>query len=95
MIADLLPRVRDIRRMGSGALDLCMVASGRVDAYVERGLYPWDLAAGGLIAREAGALVTGLGDAPASYELVVAAGPQLHPTLQDVLAPLRPDQDGV
>ena len=94
VIADLLPRVRDIRRMGSGALDLCMVACGRVDAYVERGLHPWDLAAGGLIAREAGALVTGLGDAPAGYELVVAAGPRLHPALQGVLAPLRPDQDG-
>ncbi len=94
MIAALLPRVRDIRRMGSGAMDLCMVACGRVDAYVERGLYPWDLAAGGLIAREAGALVTGLADAPAGYQLVVAAGPGLHTTLQQVLLPLRPDRDG-
>ena len=94
VIADLLPRVRDIRRMGSGALDLCMVACGRVDAYVERGLHPWDLAAGGLVAREAGALVTGLGDAPAGYELVVAASPQLNAALQRVLAPLRPDRDG-
>ncbi|HEX8497967.1 MAG TPA: inositol monophosphatase family protein, partial [Actinomycetales bacterium] len=94
VIAALLPQVRDIRRMGSGALDLCQVASGRVDAYLERGLHPWDHAAGALIAREAGALVTGLGEAPAGIELVVAAGPRLHPLLQQALVGLRPDTDG-
>ena len=52
---ELLPRVRDIRRAGSAAIDLCSVACGRLDAYYERGLNPWDIAAGGLIAREAGA----------------------------------------
>lgn len=51
----LLPRVRDLRRMGSAALDLCMVAEGRADLYAEEGVNPWDHAAGGLIAREAGA----------------------------------------
>ncbi len=57
IVAELLPRVRDIRRVGAAALDLCMVASGAVDAHYEHGLSPWDWAAGGLIAAEAGAVV--------------------------------------
>lgn len=55
--AALLPRVRDIRRPGASSLDLCSVAAGWVDAYVEHGLHRWDWAAGALIAREAGAVV--------------------------------------
>jgi myo-inositol-1(or 4)-monophosphatase len=94
VIAQLLPRVRDIRRIGCASLDLCSVAAGRVDAYLERGLKPWDLAAAGLVAREAGALVTGLGDAPAGEDLVVAAAPGIHACLQAELVPLRPDTDG-
>ncbi len=94
LLQQLLPQVRDIRRIGSAALDLCMVACGRVDAYLERGLHPWDLAAGGLVAREAGALVTGLAGAAAGEALVVAAGPRLHPLLQDAVRDLRPDSDG-
>jgi myo-inositol-1(or 4)-monophosphatase len=57
LVAGLLPRVRDIRRCGSAALDLCMVAGGRIDAYYERCLKPWDHAAGALVASEAGAVV--------------------------------------
>lgn len=57
VIAHLLPRVRDIRRLGAAALDLCYLAAGRLDAYYERGLQPWDYAAGALVAREAGAWV--------------------------------------
>ena len=57
-VAALLPHVRDIRRCGSAALDLCMLATGRLDAYYERCLKPWDHAAGALIAAEAGAVVT-------------------------------------
>lgn len=57
LIAELLPQVRDIRRIGAGALDLCLVAAGAVDAHFEHGLSPWDWAAGALIAAEAGALV--------------------------------------
>lgn len=57
-VATLLSQVRDIRRCGSAALDLCMLATGRLDAYYERGLKPWDHAAGALIAAEAGAVVT-------------------------------------
>lgn len=58
VVARVIPHIRDIRRMGAAAVDLCSVACGRVDAYWERGLGPWDLAAGTLIAREAGAAVT-------------------------------------
>ncbi|WP_156725551.1 inositol monophosphatase family protein [Streptomyces apocyni] len=79
----LIPQVRDIRRGGSAAIDLCDVAAGRLDAYYERGLNPWDLAAGDLIAREAGALVGGRGpdDSP-SGDLTVAAVPGLFETLR-------------
>ncbi len=71
--AELLPRVRDLRRIGSAAIDLCMVASGWLDAYYERGLNPWDLAAGALVATESGAVVRGLRTAPPSEQMVVAA----------------------
>lgn len=57
LLESLLPDVRDIRRMGSAALDLCAVAEGNVDAYYEHGTHPWDYAAGTLIATEAGAHV--------------------------------------
>ena len=55
LLSVVLPAVRDIRRAGSAALDLCAVACGRLDAYYESGLEPWDVAAGDLIVREAGA----------------------------------------
>jgi myo-inositol-1(or 4)-monophosphatase len=93
VVAALLPRIRDIRRFGAASLDLCGVACGRVDGYYERGLAPWDLVAGGLVAEEAGAVVGGLGGAPAGEELVLAAGPALFPLLHDALAPLHPDRD--
>jgi myo-inositol-1(or 4)-monophosphatase len=86
IIADLLPRVRDIRRLGSGALDLCSAAAGHVDAYFEQGLHPWDLAAGGLIAREAGCRVAGLHGAAAARPLVIAAPPVLFDLLHAQLA---------
>ena len=57
LLAELLPQVRDVRRLGSAALDLCMVAAGRLDAHYEHGLNVWDWAAGALIAAEAGAVV--------------------------------------
>jgi len=80
-IASLIPRVRDIRRNGAAAVDLCHVASGAVDGYFETGLKEWDLAAGGLIAREAGALVTGRNGSPAGEAMVIAAGPALYALL--------------
>jgi myo-inositol-1(or 4)-monophosphatase len=56
-VARLVPQVRDVRRMGSAALELCSIASGEADAYVEEGLQVWDRAAAGLVATEAGARV--------------------------------------
>ncbi|MFG2113548.1 inositol monophosphatase family protein [Streptomyces sp. NPDC048718] len=81
----LIPLVRDIRRAGSAAIDLCDVAAGRLDAYYERGLNPWDYAAGDLIAREAGALTGGRpGDRP-SGELTLAAPEGIFGVLQELL----------
>ncbi|MEV5604451.1 inositol monophosphatase family protein [Streptomyces sp. NPDC052299] len=82
---DLVPQVRDIRRGGSAAIDLCDVAAGRLDGYFERGLHPWDLAAGDLIAREAGALTGGRPGRPADGELTVAASPGVFEPLQALL----------
>lgn len=86
MVAGMLPRVRDLRRGGSAALDLCSVASGWLDAYVEHGLQHWDWAAGALVAEEAGALVRlpgaaadGLGDA------VLVAAPGIADALADLM----------
>lgn len=59
VVQALLPEVRDIRRTGCAVVDFCWLASGRMDGYYERGLNAWDMAAGALIAAEAGAVVTG------------------------------------
>ena len=77
----LLLEIRDLRRLGAGAADLCLVATGRLDAFYELGLNECDLAAGWLIATEAGALVTGRNGQPAGKEMVIAAGPHLHARL--------------
>lgn len=85
-LAVVLPKVRDIRRMGAAAVDLCSVACGRLDGYYERGLAPWDHAAGALVASEAGATVSGiLEDAP-SFEGVVAATPAIAAGLRTLVA---------
>jgi myo-inositol-1(or 4)-monophosphatase len=88
LVAQLLPLVRDIRRMGTASLDLCAVAAGRLNGYFERTLNPWDHAAGALIAREAGATVKGLGDAAPSHEFILAAEPDLALLLEATLAEL-------
>ncbi|WPB90387.1 inositol monophosphatase family protein [Streptomyces malaysiensis] len=85
VLNELLPRVRDIRRGGSAAIDLCDVACGRLNGYYERGLNPWDFGAGALIAREAGALTGGRPGVPASTELTVAAAPGLFEPLRGLL----------
>jgi myo-inositol-1(or 4)-monophosphatase len=85
VLAGVLPRVRDIRRMGSAALDQCAVAGGRVDGYFEAGMAPWDWAAGALVAREAGARVEGLQGRPPGHRLTVAANPALFDALHDLL----------
>jgi myo-inositol-1(or 4)-monophosphatase len=93
VLRSVLPRVRDIRRFGAASLDLCAVACGRVDAYYERGLKPWDLAAGGLIAEEAGARVDGLAGRPAGEDLVIAAPQALFGPLAELLAANRAAED--
>lgn len=93
VLLGVLPNIRDIRRAGSAAVDLCALAAGRVDAYYERGPLEWDIAAGSLIVTEAGGAVGGLHGRPASEDLVIAAGPGLFGPLHDLLAPLRPDHD--
>jgi len=95
VLVDVLPRVRDIRRIGSAAIDLCLVASGEVDLFYERGLQAWDQAAGTLVAAEAGATVVGLRGAPPS-EAMTVAGPE--PTVRELVAlleELRADTDDV
>jgi myo-inositol-1(or 4)-monophosphatase len=94
VLAGVLPRVRDIRRGGSAAVDLCSVASGGVDAYYERGVNLWDIAAGALIVSEAGARVTGLHGRAASPSMTLAAAPPLLAELHDLLAGLDPERDG-
>ncbi len=93
IVAVLLPAVRDIRRGGSCAVDLCSLAAGRLDAYYERGVNYWDYAAGGLIAAEAGAQVGGLAGKPANPGLTIAAAPGLFRELHDFLVPLDPERD--
>ncbi|HEX8344829.1 MAG TPA: inositol monophosphatase family protein [Actinoplanes sp.] len=88
VLAGLITQVRDIRRFGAAALDLCMAAEGSVDAYFEKGLNPWDHAAGGLVAAEAGLVVSGLDGAPPGPDMVVAAPPALHDALHDLLSRL-------
>lgn len=88
VIAELLPQVRDIRRMGTASLDLCMVATGRVNGYFERGLKPWDHAAGALIAREAGATVKGRGDSAEGEDFILAAEPAVAKLLDAALVKL-------
>jgi myo-inositol-1(or 4)-monophosphatase len=90
VVQQLISKVRDIRRIGVGAVDLCYVACGRLDAVYERGLNPWDYGAGALIAAEAGATVGGLDGAPVSPEMSIAATPAVFKPLHDALASANP-----
>jgi myo-inositol-1(or 4)-monophosphatase len=93
VLSEVLPRVRDIRRGGACAVDLCSLAAGNVDGYYERGVQYWDIAAGSLIAREAGAEVAGLNGGPPGPELTIGAGPGLFPELHGLLASLNAASD--
>ncbi len=81
-----------VRRGGSAALDLAYLASGRVDGYWERGLSPWDMAAGVALVRSAGGIVTAYDGSP--YDLysgrILAANPHLHPQMVNELAKVKP-----
>jgi myo-inositol-1(or 4)-monophosphatase len=92
VVAHLLPRVADVRRLGAASLDLCFVAAGRLDAYFELGLNPWDYAAGGLVAAEAGCVASGLRGAPAGPGFYAVTGPELAPAFFDVLTELDADR---
>jgi myo-inositol-1(or 4)-monophosphatase len=85
VLAAVLPRIRDIRRSGSAALDICAVASGRVDAYYELGPAPWDRSAGSVVVTEAGGVVH-VGKAPDGRDLTVVAAPGIADDLLALLA---------
>jgi myo-inositol-1(or 4)-monophosphatase len=84
LLVELLPRIRDLRRAGAAALDLAYVATGRVDAYYERGLKRWDEAAGLLLVREAGGVTAELRGEP--HGVVAAATPELLEELRPLVA---------
>ncbi|CAN5685649.1 inositol monophosphatase family protein [soil metagenome] len=88
VLTGLLPVVRDIRRSGSAASDLCWLACGWLDGYYERGLGRWDHRAGALIAAEAGATVSDLAGGDDLDHFTLAAAPGLHPLLHDLLLSL-------
>lgn len=84
-LAAVLPAVRDIRRLGAASVDLCYVAMGRLDAYYEEWLAPWDLAAGQLIAAEAGARLGSLDGGPVHHDSVLVSSPSIFDGLRNVL----------
>ena len=86
VLTRILPNVRDIRRLGSAALDLCAVGAGRLDAYYESGTQAWDRAAGLLVAAEAGCWIGGRGDDGPSVELCAAAAPEIAREFRHLLA---------
>jgi myo-inositol-1(or 4)-monophosphatase len=88
-LVELITEVRDIRRLGSAAVDLCMIACGRLDVYFEEHLNSWDAAAGELIAREAGAITSDFDGAVARPEEMVAAAPGLHHAFLHLLGSAR------
>jgi myo-inositol-1(or 4)-monophosphatase len=93
VLATLIPQVRDVRRAGAASLDLCAVAAGELDGYYERGLKPWDLAAGELVVREAGGVVTGLRGRSPGEHLTLAGTDGFVAALTPLLEALGADAD--
>ena len=85
LLLEVLPHVRDIRRIGSAALDLCMVAAGQLDGFYEVGLNPWDLAGGWLVVTEAGGIVTGPRGGAPSAALTLAGNVAVHAALAAIV----------
>lgn len=85
-ITEFIHRIRDVRRMGAAAVDICFVACGRLDAYFEENLHSWDVLAAELIAREAGARSGDFSGAPLRPAEVLVAGPGIFDSLSDLLA---------
>jgi myo-inositol-1(or 4)-monophosphatase len=86
LVAHVIGSVRDIRRIGSAAIDLCYAACGRVDAYYEAGLNPWDVAAGELIAREAGCRSGDFAGGPPAADRLLVAAPAIFDGLVDLIS---------
>jgi myo-inositol-1(or 4)-monophosphatase len=93
VLAELLPQVRDVRRMGSAAIDICLVAGGELDAYYERGVHVWDVAAASLVLTEAGGVMVGIADRPAGEDLTIAAAQPLAGILAGTLSALEAGRD--
>ena len=93
VVHELLPKVSDIRRIGAAVIDFCWLARGRLDGYYERGLNAWDIAAGALIAAEAGASVTGLRGDGVYGSMMIAATPAIAGELQEFLLAVDADQE--
>ena len=85
MVRRVMPMARDLRRMGSAAIDLSYVAAGRLDGFFERGLNPWDFAAGAIIVQEAGGTVGRL-ELDSPRPMVIAGGPAVYERLRDVIS---------
>lgn len=87
LLQNMIVRVQGVRRPGAASVDLCYVASGRLDGFWEEGLQPWDTAAGSLIVREAGGIVSDFGGEGYSpfQKSIVAANPHIHPKMLDIL----------
>lgn len=94
VVARLIDRIADIRRIGAASLDLCAVAAGRLDAYYEVGLNPWDWGAGLLVAQEAGAVASGLRGRAPGTAMTAVAGPSCAAQLFTLLEELDADEVG-
>jgi len=84
MVRRVMAMARDLRRMGSAAIDLSYVAAGRLDGFFERGLNPWDFAAGAIVVQAAGGSVTRL-ELDSPRPMLVAGGPAVHERLVDLI----------
>lgn len=91
IMQEVLPQVRDIRRMGTASLDLAFVAAGRIDVFYERTLNPWDHAAGELLVTEAGGVIAGIGDLPPGREGLYAGHPVLVERIRTLISKLGGD----
>lgn len=93
VLTTVLPQVADIRRIGAASLDLCRLAVGEFDAMYERGMQPWDHAAGGLIVREAGGVVMGLRGREADDQMLVAGTKASAEAMVHLLEKVNADRD--
>lgn len=84
-VARMIPHLRDVRRLGAASIDLCFVACGRLDAYFEESLHPWDLAAGALVASEAGARLGDFSGGPLRPAQVLVAAPGIFDALSRLI----------